>query len=296
MPNPHYDEYFDWQNKHLPTVSQWAKTPAVYMPQVFAVAEQITRLVLLTIASINPNNGPAAGGNTVTITGSNFVNGLMVFFGGQLASTIVWLSPTTLTAVVPSVAGSSVPQPVDVVIENPNGQQAILTDGYTYNSLPSIANIVPSIGPTAGGTLVTITGTSFTGATSVTFGGVPGTNVTVNGDGTQLTVNAPAGTVGAVQVVVTTPGGSGPANPPTTTYTYVAVPTVTGVSPPSGPVGGGVPVTISGTGFVAGQTTVTFGGNDGIVTAVNPSGTQMTVTTQTGCRQVPWMWSYDTRW
>ncbi len=57
---------------------------------------------------------------------------------------------------------------------------------------------------------------------------------------------------------------------------------MTGVSPPSGPVGGGVPVTISGTGFVAGQTTVTFGGNDGIVTAVNPSGTQMTVTTPAG--------------
>ncbi len=280
--NPHYDEYFNWEQKCLPTVSQWVKTPAVYMPQVLAVAEQITRLFSVTITAINPNNGPTAGGNTVTITGSNFVNGLMVFFGGQLASVIELLSPTTLTVEAPGITGSLTPQAVDVVIEAPDGQQAILSDGYTYNSLPGITSIVPPKGPTVGGTLVTLTGSNFTGATSVTFGRVLGTNVSVNSGGTELTVNAPAGTAGAVDVVVSTPGGSSPVNPPATTYTYVAVPTVTGINPSSGPMGDQHLVKITGTGFLPLPSQpllnlkVTFGGQI-VETIVVESDTEMLV-------------------
>ncbi|MEN9916315.1 MAG: hypothetical protein RLY40_247, partial [Pseudomonadota bacterium] len=276
--NPHYDERFTWKNKQLTTVSQWVKTPAVYMPQVLAIAEQITSR-LLSIIGINPNSGPAAGGNTVTITGSRFVDGLLVFFGGQLANAITILSPTTLTVEVPGIIGSTAPQPVDVVIKAPDGQQVTLTNGYTYNSLPSITSIAPPLGPVVGGTLVTILGASFEGATRVTFGGVPGTNVAVSGGGTQLTVITPAGAAGAVDVVITAPNGKVTA---ANGYTYIALPTVAGINPPSGPAGGGVPVTITGTGFVSGQSTVTFGGNAGVVTSVSSDGTQLTVTTPAG--------------
>ena len=69
-----------------------------------------------------------------------------------------------------------------------------------------------------GGTLVTITGTSFTGATAVDFGTTPATNVTVVND-TTITADSPAGT-GTVDVTVTTPVGTS-ATSPADQFTYV---------------------------------------------------------------------------
>ncbi|TKT69907.1 IPT/TIG domain-containing protein, partial [Aquamicrobium sp. LC103] len=72
---------------------------------------------------------------------------------------------------------------------------------------PTITSVVPDQGPEAGGTTVIITGTDLTGATSATFGGTPATSYTVDSD-TQITATTPPGTAGAVDAVVTTPGGS----------------------------------------------------------------------------------------
>ena len=83
---------------------------------------------------------------------------------------------------------------------------------------PTITSVSPSSGPAAGGTTVTIIGANFTGATSVTFGGTAATGVTVSSD-TSITVTAPAHALGAVDVVVTTPGGTGTG---TAAFSYVA--------------------------------------------------------------------------
>jgi hypothetical protein len=71
---------------------------------------------------------------------------------------------------------------------------------------PTFTALSPNNGPAAGGTLVTLTGSGFTGATSVSFGGAPGTSVTVVNDG-QITAVTPAGANGAVDVTVSTPAG-----------------------------------------------------------------------------------------
>jgi hypothetical protein len=74
------------------------------------------------------------------------------------------------------------------------------------------APYVTGIGPSTGslGTTVTVTGSGFTGATNVSFGGTQGTNLVVSSD-TQLTVRAPAGTSGAtIHIRVTSPGGTSP--------------------------------------------------------------------------------------
>jgi hypothetical protein len=69
---------------------------------------------------------------------------------------------------------------------------------------------------------VTITGTNFTGATSVTFGGAAASFTVVNA--TTITATVPAGAAGSVSVVVTTPSGSNSAN---AFYAYVvATPTL----------------------------------------------------------------------
>ena len=163
---------------------------------------------------------------------------------------------------------------VDVAVTTPGGS-GTGTALYTYvTPAPTVTSIGPTSGTTAGGTTVTITGTNLTGTTAVTFGGVPATSFTVV-DANTIVAVVPAHAAGAVDVVITTPGGSA-----TTTYTYVTpAPTLATVDPTSGTTAGGTTVTITGTNFT-GTTAVTFGGvpaasftvvNATTITAVTPA-------------------------
>ena len=107
---------------------------------------------------------------------------------------------------------------------------------------------------------MTITGTNFTGATTVDFG-ASGATFTVN-SATSITATSPPGSVGTVDVTVTSLGGTSSTSA-ADHFTYAAAPTVTAVSPSTGPATGGTGVTITGTGFVIGATTVAFGASAG---------------------------------
>src|SRR5690606_1819045 len=132
-----------------------------------------------------------------------------------------------------------------------------LPDAYEYLDEPVITAIAPDEGPETGGTEVTLTGTDFTDATEVTFDGVPATAFEVVDD-TTITASSPVGTPGVAEVVVTGPGGSsGPVD-----FTYLNVPSITSVTPDSGPEDGGTEVTIIGEGFTD-ATEVTFDGVPG---------------------------------
>ncbi|MGW4461293.1 IPT/TIG domain-containing protein [Micromonospora sp. NPDC004704] len=228
-----------------------------------------------TAASIVPNSGPQSGGQQVTITGANFIPGdTTVNFDGVPATNVV-VAPggTSLTATTP--AGEV--GPASVVVSTSSGDSDSLA--YTYladGSDAVVGDLTPTSGPTAGGTLVTITGTGFTGATGVTFDGIPGTGFTVNPGGTSITVVTPANTAGPAVVNLVFPAGTAVAP----VFTFVA-PTITDVVPDTGPTSGGTSVTITGTGFT-GATGVTFGGNLGTNLVVNPGGTSLTVTTPAG--------------
>jgi len=161
----------------------------------------------------------------------------------------------------------------------------------TLLSPPTVTALNPTTGSEAGGTLVTITGTSFIGATSVDFGTTAATELTVV-DNTAITADSPAG-AGVVNVSVTTPAGTSAISPADRfTYTAAAVPTVTGISPTGGSTAGGTSVTITGTNFTdaaladfgttaVGITVV----NDTTITATSPAGTgtvNVTVTSTSG--------------
>ena len=129
---------------------------------------------------------------------------------------------------------------------------------------------------------MTITGTNFAAGATVTFGTAAATSVVVV-NSTTITATTPAGSAGAATVTVTANGQSGSlAN----AFTYIAPPTVSSVSPNSGPVAGGTAVTITGTNFAAGAT-VTFGTaaatnvvvvNSTTITATTPAGSVGAVT------------------
>ena len=137
-----------------------------------------------------------------------------------------------------------------------------------YQAVPTVTGISPVAGPLTGGTIVTITGTAFTGASGVTFGSTAATHVTVV-NATAVTATVPANTTaGTVDVTITTPGGTS-AVVPADQFTYQAPPTVTGISPAAGPIAGGTVITITGT-ILTNATAVTFGSTAAThVTVVN---------------------------
>lgn len=63
---------------------------------------------------------------------------------------------------------------VDLVITNPDGQQATLTQAFEFRyPAPTVSGVAPAAGAVAGGDTVTIAGTGFQAGATVTFGGRP---------------------------------------------------------------------------------------------------------------------------
>src|SRR5262249_35694892 len=107
-----------------------------------------------TITSLMPNSGPAAGGTSVTVTGTGFQSGATVTFNGTPGTSVMVVSATSITVVTPAMTAGL----VNVAVSNPDGQVATATGGFTANAPPTITSINPNAGPITGGTSVTITG------------------------------------------------------------------------------------------------------------------------------------------
>jgi len=206
-----------------------------------------------TVSVISPATGTAAGGTSVTITGTGFLTGAMVKLGGTAATNVNVVSSTSITATTAAHSAGA----VSVVVTNTDSQNGTLTNGYSYtNPVPNVTSIAPKSGPAAGGTSVTITGTGFLSGASVSLGGTAATGVNVVSS-TSITATTAAHAAGAVSVVVTNSDGQN--GTLSNGFTYVAAPTITAVNPATGPIGGGTGSTITGTNFVSGAT-VSFGG------------------------------------
>lgn len=93
-----------------------------------------------TVTALTPTSGPAAGGQTVDITGTNFTGGGGIYngtvmFGGVPATGVTLLSFTDLTAVSPPGMGT-----VDVTVnDNTNGPSSAAGTGndYIYMASPT---------------------------------------------------------------------------------------------------------------------------------------------------------------
>src|SRR4029079_15677393 len=97
-------------------------------------------------------------------------------------------SDTQITAVAPAHAARL----VDVTVTSPGGTSSITEpDGYIFISAPVVASVSPANGPISGSTSVILTGTDFSGASAVSFGGTPATSFSVDSP-TQITAVAPA--------------------------------------------------------------------------------------------------------
>ena len=158
--------------------------------------------IVPTVNRVSPSQGTGSGGTSVTITGTGFNGASLVTFGASEALTYTVVSDTEIIAISPPGAGTGDVQ-VSVLGVPSEPEQA---DHFTWQGPPSVSALLPSSGPSAGGMMVSISGTDFSGATTVFFGGLPAAWFTTISD-TQIIAVSPAG-AGVVDVTVQTLGGA----------------------------------------------------------------------------------------
>jgi len=197
-------------------------------------------IALPIIYSFTPSSGPLF--TTVTITGSNFANTSAVKFNGTAASTYSLVSNTSISARVNTGTTSG---PISVTTP---GGTATSSMPFTVILSPTIASFTPGSGGM--GTVVTLTGTHYTGTTAVAFGGTAAASFSVVSD-TSLTATVGSGTSG--KITVTNPAGTATS---TATFTLLPAPSIASFVPASG--NAGTVVTLTGTNFT-GATVVKFG-------------------------------------
>ena len=151
-------------------------------------------LPLPVITSFAPAKGPV--GTLVTLTGTDFTGATAVAFNGTAASSFTVVNATTITATVPGGATNG-----SISVTTPAG--TAISTGKFYLP-PTLTSFSPVSGPQ--GTVVKLTGTNFTGATTIKFNGRIASSFTVVNDSlisTMVPIGATTGTI-----VVYTPGGT----------------------------------------------------------------------------------------
>ncbi|MBI5216521.1 MAG: IPT/TIG domain-containing protein [Ignavibacteriae bacterium] len=240
------------------TVPSGATTGTITVTTAAGTATSATNFsVGPNITSFSPTSGVV--GDVVTILGTNFTGATDVAFDGTSAVAFTVVSSTQIDATVPTGATTGL-----IEVTTPDGNDFSATN---FSVTPEITSFTPSTEQV--GMPVVLTGTSFTGATSVTFNGTSA-SFTVDSD-VQITATVPNGTTDGV-IAVTTPSGTG-----TSTTSFGIEPDVTGFAPSSGIAG--TSVVITGTGFT-GTTVVNFNGTNASFTL--NSYTQITATVPAG--------------
>jgi hypothetical protein len=150
------------------------------------------------------------------------------------------------------------------------GAAESVTAIFAAQQAPSLSGFSPTGGTT--GTTVAITGSSFTGATSVTFGGTAAESFSVESD-TRITAAVAAGTATG-EIAVTTAEGTATSSG---AFTFFSAPTITSFTPSSG--GPHATVTVTGTNLT-GTTHVSLNGMSAPCSVV--SATKLTFTVPVG--------------
>ncbi|CAB4874858.1 unannotated protein [freshwater metagenome] len=245
-----------------------------------------TYIVAPVVQNISPAVGTAAGGDTITVSGTDLIGATRVAFGATTltcsrALTAVCFDnedDTLTVSITPAGVGGKT---VDIRVTTPGGLSDIVPeDQFSYLLPPVVTGISPNSGPIF--TSVTISGTNLSTPDGVTvaFGGYSAASVVDNGDGT-ITAMAPQGAdtlPQPVHIVVTNSIGQSSTEVVADLFTYVLAPAVTSLTPSSGAESGGELVTISGD-YLTEATAVYFDGTqtefgvfgDGSIWAYSPS-------------------------
>jgi hypothetical protein len=235
------------------------------------------------IATLSPTSATAGSAAfTLTISGTNFVSGATVSFGGVTRAATVTSSTQLTTQILPiDVAGVGTSA---VVVTNPTpGGGASNSVNFSVtaavNPVPAIASLSPTGVVVGSGALtLTVNGTNFVSTSVVNISGAPRTTTFVSA--TQLSaaiLSTDVTSVGTPAITVTSPtpgGGTSNSVNFNISATPNPVPTVITLSPTNVIAGSGAfTLTVNGTNFLN-TSVVNFGGAARTTTFV--SATQVT--------------------
>ncbi|MBX7099891.1 MAG: IPT/TIG domain-containing protein [Myxococcaceae bacterium] len=154
----------------------------------------------LSLESIAPVSGPAAGGTAVHLAGKALPADVQVFVGA-LPAVKAAANPEDSADVVTAPGSGGAPVDVRVREAADPENEAVLAAAYTYEEKLALGRVQPDRGAIAGGTLVTVLGAGFGDGTIVTFGDKKAKDVKVV-DSHTITCRTPRGDVGVVDVLV----------------------------------------------------------------------------------------------
>eukprot|EP00698_Gefionella_okellyi_P025823 TRINITY_DN9606_c0_g1_i1.p1 TRINITY_DN9606_c0_g1~~TRINITY_DN9606_c0_g1_i1.p1 ORF type:complete len:5899 (-),score=1194.87 TRINITY_DN9606_c0_g1_i1:131-16627(-) len=234
------------------------------------------------VSSINPVNGLATGGVTVTITGTGFLptNEISVRFANSTTAAVglapaVYLTSSSITCTTPNMASFGNDTIASVVVAL-NGVQFTTANSvvFSFNGLSLITTgVLPTSGPQTGGTLITVSGFGFLPSAFISVRFTQGLlNATVAGtfvDAQHISCIVPSFPAnGTVQVLISLNSQQYTTN--SNPYIFYSMPvTVTSTLPRNGPISGGTALTVYGTLFPnTGPLYVSFN-SSGVIQLVN---------------------------
>ncbi len=246
------------------TVTTAAGTSAPVPFTYYGAAPTILGLYRLdgSPSNVGPANYTDPSGWEIAIYGENLGGATEVDFGGQAVTSFLLDTDTGINLIVPEEG----PGTVQVTVTTPSGISASVP--YTFSAAPVFIDFDGDLpyAPLSGNTPLMIRGIDMANATAVDFGNTPVTSFTytpydASGQFGALSLTTPPGVAGTVDVTVVSPEGTSAIVQPDDQFTYLSVPTITAISPASGPLAGGNLVAITGTGFsdIAENITVNFG-------------------------------------
>lgn len=242
------------------------------------------------LTGVVPATGPIAGGTPLTITGGDFQPGATVTIGGAAAGSVVVGSASQITCTAP--AGTL--GPANIVVTNPDTQQATLSAGYTYIANLAVSGVTPLVA--APGATITVNGAGFDASTLLIVGGQAVTLAVVST--TQLTFAMPSGLACSTSVVLGNATGQS-----ATINGFNPAPQITSIPFASGPAAGGSSVVVLGANFYPG-TTLTIAGQPATILSLtqssifatapagSPGSVPLVITSASGCTATgTWTWN-----
>ncbi|MBD3108493.1 IPT/TIG domain-containing protein [Bacillus sp. AGMB 02131] len=213
------------------------------------------------ITSLSKTSVLVGESTSITIYGQNFDQKGLAYVDGEQVS-YSWVTSTRVRISVPvSIQAKT----VDIEIVNPDGQSAILPNGFSYeepvlNPAPIISSLSSNMGELAGGETITISGQNFDSTTKVYFASKLATVISVTD--TAIQVKVPSATT-STTVPVKVVNSDSQQYVLDNGYTYLPKPiTITSLSTTSGSINGGTSVTIYGTNFTNKTMTISVAGEE----------------------------------
>lgn len=152
-----------------------------------------------TLSGIAPSSGQSGTSHNVTISGTNFVNGISASLGTTALQNVALTNSTTIQAVVP--ASLPVGQH-NLEVTNPDTQSATLANAYTSTAPPpDLVSVAPPVA--TAGQQVTLSGAGFITGATVRFNSTAAMQTTVTSS-SSATAQIPTSLAGGTYSVTLT--------------------------------------------------------------------------------------------